>query len=463
MEISKKPLSSGKDTVAINRLRLCSCFIVPLVLSVLIAVHFVPRKLHMAEEYLELALRPSNMPSSLLRPPGYAFFIRFINLAGGDLSENRLGPVYIGQGIVLGLATIAWYITACRWMTAWHAWLMAMAFGCNPLVIVLVGSVHYDILHLSLSVLVGLLLVRAFADNTVNTGLAVLAGVACGAMTLVRTMTLVEPAFLALALGLQTRMAKSRAVWLAWAAFSLAMAATIAPRTWENYVQTGQFIPVNVQTMSALWPMLEKPIKPNSVNYPWLDLWFSRGLPLLEKEVGPDALNISYAPAHPLVLEHVFGARVRELVRTQPWVYFENFAHNALFFLTGDSRVLIRSFIYYQDNGIYMLPKTWALSFFVASSMLLNVCGALGLALGLWRRDPTVTILASLFFCLWVVHSMFYLDYRYLYVKFPFMLWFTGYLMGEYFKSRSSVQKHPAWIPAVFALSSCLGTALLIF
>jgi hypothetical protein len=144
-------------------------------------------------------------------------------------------------------------------------------------------------------------------------------------------------------------------------------------------------------------------------------------------------------------------------------VYFSNFADNAFFFLAGDSRVIIRSFIYYQDNGAYALSKTWAVIFFVASSVLLNVCGVLGLALGLWRRDPTVTILASLFICLWIVHSMLYLDWRYLYVKLPFMVWFAGYLMGEYFKTRSLGKKAVIWISATFAISSLLGTMLLVF
>ena len=105
----------------------------------------------------------------------------------------------------------------------------------------------------------------------------------------------------------------------------------------------------------------------------------------------------------------------------------------------------------------------WTIGFFIVSSAILHVCGILGLALGLWRRDPTVMILASLFICLWVVHSMVYLDYHYIYVKLPFMLWFTGYLMSEFLKIRGSSKKAMTWISTAFALSSLLGTALLVF
>jgi hypothetical protein len=159
----------------------------------------------------------------------------------------------------------------------------------------------------------------------------------------------------------------------------------------------------------------------------------------------------------------VFGSRVRELIHTQLGVYFSNLAHNAFFFLTGDSHIIIRSFVYYQDDGVYILPKTWAVGFFISLSVFLNVCGILGLSLGLWRRDPAVTILSSLFICLWVVHSMVYLDYRYIYVKLPFMLWFTGYLISDCFKTIGSGQTITGWIFAVFAMSSLLGTALLVF
>ena len=88
----------------------------------------------------------------------------------------------------------------------------------------------------------------------------------------------------------------------------------------------------------------------------------------------------------------------------------------------------------------------------------------LGLSLGLWRRDPTVTILASLFICLWAVHSVVYLDYRYLYVELPFMFWFTGYLFSEYFKAkRSDKGSAMVGVSAAFVIISLLGTVLLVF
>lgn len=463
MEISKRRASSNEDSVASQRLRLLSCFIFPLFLALLIALLYQPLNRPMSEEYLELAQQPSDAPSSLYRPPGYVAFLRLIDVVGGPISNERLVPVYIGQGIVLGLATVGWYLLACRWLAALPAWLMALAFGCNPVMAILVGYIHYEILHLGLSVLAGLLLVRAFANDTVSLRRATLAGLACGALTLTRPMTLVEPAFLALALGLKVGMARSSRTWLAWAVFSLAMAATIAPRTWSNYARSGRFIPVNAQSWQQVWPMLEEPIRQNSDNFPWRPLWLSRGVPLLEKQVGAAALDHSYALNNPLVLEGVFKSRVVKLIRTQPGVYLSNLAHNALFFWTGDSRLMIKEFVLLQNRDIYVLPAAWAAGFFIISSALLHVCGALGLALGLWRRDPTVTILAALFICLWVVHSLVYLDFRYIYVKFPFMLWFAGYLINDCFKTVDADKKPPAWIFAVFAMSSLLGTALLVF
>jgi hypothetical protein len=62
-----------------------------------------------------------------------------------------------------------------------------------------------------------------------------------------------------------------------------------------------------------------------------------------------------------------------------------------------------------------------------------------------------------------IVHSLVYLDFRYIYVKFPFMLWFAGYLINDCFKTVDADKKPPAWIFAVFAMSSLLGTALLVF
>lgn len=465
MEISKGQPSSNEDTVATHRLRLLACFVLPLVLSVLIALLFEPLRLYQAEEYLSLSQQSAAVPSSLFRPPGYVAFLRLITVASGPLSNDRAWPIYIGQGVVLGLATMAWYIMTCRWLTPSAACLMALAFGCNPLMVALVGYIHYDILHLGLSVLAGLLLVGTFANNTISLRWAMLAGIACG------VLTLVVPAFLALALGAQVGRAGQSRTWLAWAAFSLAMAAAIVPRTWSNYARTGRFIPVNAETMSGLWPMFEEPIRPNSNNFPWLQLWFNRAIPLLKKQVGAAALDPNYVTSsdpkftatRPIVLEDVLSARVRELIRTQPGVYFSNLAHNAIFFWAGDSRMRIRKFVFYQDQGIYVHPATWATDFFIISSAFLRICGALGLALGLWRRNPPVTILASLFICFWIVHSMVYLDCRYLYIQLPFMFWFTGYLVSESFKHMASANKWMISVSAAFAMSSLLGTLLLVF
>jgi hypothetical protein len=464
METSKGQPSPNEDAAATNWLRLLSCFLFPLFLSVLISLLYRPLKAQfMAEEYLDLARQSSGVPSSLLRPPGYVAFLHFINVVSGGINLDRLAPVYIGQGVGLGLATVAWYITACRWLAALPAWLMALAFGCNPLVVAMVGYIHYDILHLGMSVLTGLLLVWTFANNPVHPRRAILAGITCGTLTLIRPMTLIEPAFLALALGLLAWRTRSHGVWLAWAAFSFAMIATIAPRTWSNYARTGRFIPVNAQTMAALWPMLEKPIKQDSNSFPWIYLWINCGRPLLEKQVGAAAFDINYLTSHPLVVEDVFAARIRELIHTRARVYLSNIAHNALFFWSGDSRMIIRAFVSLQDRKIYVIQPAWAIGFLIVSSALLHVCGAMGLVLGLWRRDPAVTILASLFICLWFAHSMVYLDYRYLYVKVPFLFWFTGYLMSECFKTSSSGKKNVLWISAAFAMSALLGTALLVF
>jgi len=445
-----------------GRLRLLTCLVLPLLLALSMTALFVPLQQKHAEEYLELGQQSPSESSSLFRPPGYVAFLRYINLASGGIAKDRLMPVYVAQGVALGLATAVFYITACRWMTGLGAWLMAMAFGCNPLVVVLVGFVHYDILHMSLSVLVGYSLVRAFAGDRASLRWAIFAGIACGAMTLTRPMTLALPAFLALALLIQTKSARPSRPCLAWMMFSLAMAATLAPRIWGNYARTGRFVPVNEQAVAALWPMFERPLRPDSDTSPWPSLWNERGVPLVGQGLGPDATYPYYAISHPLEFNDVLHAQTLRLMRTQPQVYLQNLAYNALFFLTGDSRTMIRMFMARQDAAPRALPAALAVGFFIASSALWNLCGALGLALGLWRRDPAIMVLASLFICIFAVHSMLFLDYRYIYVKLPFSLWFCGYLVNDCLKLPRVGERLLTWMPATFAAISLFGTALLV-
>src|SRR5579871_3129390 len=113
MELSKGQPSSNEDSITNRRLRLLACFVFPLVLSVLIALLFEPLRLYQAEDYLALSRQSSGVPPSLFRPPGYVAFLRLINATGGPISNDRAWPIYVGQGVVLGLATVAWYVIAC--------------------------------------------------------------------------------------------------------------------------------------------------------------------------------------------------------------------------------------------------------------------------------------------------------------------------------------------------------------
>jgi hypothetical protein len=125
------------------------CFLLPCLAGWLVAFVWTPLERHQAEEYFELAQAPAGTESSLFRPPGYVAFLRGVGDLSGGLRINQYAPVYLAQGVVLGLTAVGLFLLVRRWLSPAAACLLALAFGFHPLAVLLVGYVHYDLLHVA--------------------------------------------------------------------------------------------------------------------------------------------------------------------------------------------------------------------------------------------------------------------------------------------------------------------------
>lgn len=393
-----------------------------------------PLARHQAEEYVELAQAPTG-ESSLFRPPGYVAFLRGVGTFAGGLNKDNLRPVYLAQGLVLGLATAGIFLLTLRWLHPGPACLLALAFGCHPLAIILTGYIHYDLLHLTLLIWLSLAVVKAFGGDKPTFPWAIGAGVLCALTTLTRPMTLIFPLVLAIMIAWKHRTERRR-WWLAGLALVVTMTAVIAPRTWSNYQRAGRFIPINAQTGAALWPMMEAPLHPTSDNFPWVGLWEKLGPDLLRAKLGADADTKDIFQRQPVEVDAVLRQQAITLLQAQPEVYADNVLHNALFFWTGDSRLLLRAFLFYQFADHSPPPQTLATRYFSAYTALLHILGAVGLLLAFWRKERTLLWVGAVFLTLWLAHSLVYLDARYLYAELPFLICFTGYGLREILPKR---------------------------
>ncbi len=404
------------------------CFLLPCLAGGLVAFVWTPLDRHQTEEYFELAQAPPGAESSLFRPPGYVAFLRGVGELSGGLSEGKYAPVYLAQGVLLGLAAVGFFLAAARWLPLSAASLLALAFGCHPLMVLLAGYVHYDLLHVTFLVWLSLAVMNALAGARPSLGWALAAGLLAGLTTLIRPMTLLFPAVLLLMLCWR-RGPDGQRRWLAAVVCLAAMGLTVAPRTWENYQRTGRFIPVNAQSGSALWPMTETALRPTSDNFPWVPLWSVHGVSLLEPKLGADAKAPDVFFRRPLEVDDVLRARARAQLAAQPGVYLNNVFHNFVFFWTGDSRQLVRAFLFYQPAEHSPPPENFSMRYFEILSAALHLLGAAGLVLAFWRREDSLCWLGAALLTLWLAHSLVYLDARYLYAEIPFLFWFSAYAL----------------------------------
>jgi hypothetical protein len=431
--VAAKPAQAARSDSG-WRARLLVCLLVPGVVAWLMTTVWVPLETHQAEEYVALAQSPNASPS-LLRPPGYVAFLRIVGGWEGGSPAGDYRAVYLAQAVLLGLATAAFFLVARRWLEPAAACVLALAFGCHPLALVLVGYLHYDLLHLTLLVFTSWCLVNGFGSARVSWAWVVLAGVAAGLTTLTRPMTLALPVILALALG-WLRGGERRRYALAWAVCVAAMGLTIAPRTLGNFLRTGRVIPVNAQTGAAFWPMTDVALHPTSDNFPWVNEWHENGEPLAIRKLGPAAGRSDAFMTLTLPLDDLLKARAWELFRAQPSIYFENVAGNLLFFWTGDSRRLIKAFQFYQVADRPSATDKWVIGYYVFASAALHLLAACGFAVAWWRRERALVLAGSVFLTLWLVHAVVYLDARYLYAGLPFFLWFAAYGLRELLPAR---------------------------
>ncbi len=438
--------------------RLAVCFLTPLLVSAWVCLVWVPLARHQAEEYLELAMQAGG-DSSLLRPPGYVAFLRLVGALAGGLDAANFRAIYFAQAVVHGCGAIAVYLVARRFLEESAACLLALAYGCCPLAVMLVGYVHYDLLHLSLLALSTLAVVEAFAGERPSWRWALAAGMVVGLATLTRPVTLFFPFTLALALA-WLRLGTPRERWLAWAAFTLAMALALAPRTWGNYQRTGRLIPVNAQTGAAFWPMTEMLLSPDSDNFPWVPLWQQRGAPAVAAKLGPAAQSPDFFQQQPVRADAALAALAVEGFRAQPGVYFQNVARNTAFFWTGDSRRVFREFLFYQFAEKSPSPNALAVRYAIFLEVILKLCAVVGLLIGCRRRNPAIVLGGALFLAIWALHTLVYLDARYLYARLPFLFWFAAYGLREMLPAR--FQARDPFVAGLFAAASLIGLGLLL-
>jgi hypothetical protein len=371
----------------------------------------------------ETGAMSSGSQPMVFRPPGYPVFVA-VTLAVRDAAASVVRPVWRGvspgggrrvavlaaHAVLLGVlgASLCWF--ALGRAGPWTGIGCAVAVACNPLLLLLAGHVSYELLHLVL-VTIATLFLLSRAETADRSGRAMFGcGAAWGVATLVKSVTLIAPAFVLFWALLHHR--ANTALRVA-GYFAGGMLLVVTPYTLRNYAYTGRLIPVNEQAALALWATSLERIPPGAKYQDWVSIWFRSGMKTYTDVTGASQHSLATLEENVLELSDRFGVMALDNLRRDPSVYAYNAAHNGVMFVVDPP-----SSYYFR---VYAWPRDAPTSRFVAglSLGLLTLVGAVAMLLGCIRREPRWTLLAALFAMMWAAHALTFLDARYLYVKVP--------------------------------------------
>lgn len=334
----------------------------------------------MAEEYLQLAIHmhytgdlalPDSTRPFVFRPPGYVKFLQVVLGASGAMKpqdhrfssqqeydeamRGMLNAIYLAQACLAAGAALILFFLLRELLQASAAFVLALAFGIHPYLVVHVGMVHYEMLHLFLLLLSTWLLQTGIRDHAKPRGsvLLTLSGLAWGVTTLTRPSTLVLPALLGVALAIRFRREWRQAL-VCWTLFTMSFLAAIAPWTLRNYRAAGRLIPVNAQANAAMWACAHKPLPLDANHYRWAEAWMPDGhmtyVRITERQ---DFSTAAYAD-HVLELEEAFRDQFHKDLSQQPGVYLANAWRNFALMTFGMNSVFLKVFQHLQhtDGGV---------------------------------------------------------------------------------------------------------------
>jgi Dolichyl-phosphate-mannose-protein mannosyltransferase len=336
----------------------------------------------LADRWLALALNlaahgvfGNGSEATVFKPPGYPAFLssllmltlgspppadaptRFPNaseLAGlavpleASYVQRAVRVVYWSHAIVLALTAGLFFLWLSEFVRDSVALAGSLLFGLNPYSVILVGMLHYSLLHLFTLVAACYLLYRALRGPS-RAWPMVAAGVAFGIVTLVRPSTLALPPFVFLALLLRSGFSWSRSLRTG-ALYTAGMILALAPWTARNHAVTGRVIPVNAQLWMNVWAATARPVDIQPNHYRWKALR-DRWMVILKRVPAQRLVTNPESVSDNLALEaELRDVSLRNLER-RPEVYAQNVLRSFVTFNLRINSVLVKVFQHLQQPG----------------------------------------------------------------------------------------------------------------
>lgn len=432
---------------------------------------------------------------TVFKPPGYPTFIALVLLVRGEAPRpageytsyppwselhgltlrydpadvaRAVSAVYWAQALALAAAAALMFLWLARLARVEVAFVGALLFGLSPHTLILVGFLHYGVLHLLLMIAGALALERALSGQAPSRARLFVAGLVWGLATLVRPVTLLLPPFV-LALLLLRRARPWRTALAAAVTFTLGMAAVVAPYTARNYALSGTVVPVSAQVWMNLWAasLAEVPPQPDHIRWKAVReplMRILKRVPEAPLRTDPETVRDS------LRLEAEFRRLTLRNLGRRPRVYAANVASSLWTLVRDMPTVLVKNFQYMGRpeatvRDWYSLGRRQDFHPPGASRASAAMVHALGLfsvaalLIDLRRRDPALQVAATLYVCVVVAHALVWMDLLYYYVKLPFVF-AGGFRFVDMALLRLGRHAGRAGETAVLVLLAALGIGL---
>ena len=401
---------------------------------------------------------------NLFRPPGYSYFIakvialtnpgmkpdpsQVIILSGSRFYypsettfnnvESVCKKVYFIQAILLGLSGVFICAALFPFLGSKVSTLLSLSFSLNPLLILLTGMEHYEILNLFALIIATIVL--GYSLRTRNRFTMLISGCLFGISTLIRPLTLILP-FPLLIISWFMYRNDGKSFLIQNTFFVLGFLVVITPWTLRNYEISGRFIPVNAQSGIAFWSSSAVPLSLESNVYHWTNLFEGEMKDVYVKYVGPDYNSLEDYVSRVLKIENVYKKEFIKNLGNQPYVYLGNIIRNGFLYSTGINSIKLDAFSYIQNKeniltldhfikGDSNLSGGFCLSrFYYVEIFILSIVGMIGLCLSLFYKTPFGQGSLIVYICLLLAHSISYMDLMYYYSKIPFLYIGVGVLI----------------------------------
>nr|CAI78515.1 hypothetical protein [uncultured bacterium] len=459
-----------------KRILAFSVFLITLFVSLLSINHYeqLGRMSGLTEEYTDVAKYlleygmeyPHDEIQYVYRPPGYIFFLKTIlrfpshipRTDGKELEqaiehfkmipewrstpvfelENKL--IFAAQAVFFGGSALVLFLLLCRFSSLRQAFLLAIAYGLNVYLIILVGMYHYSVVHLFFVMLSCYVTVLALEKKEAQTALLLLSGIFWGLTTLIRPTTLILPVFFLVFLVFYFKKDTKKIV-PSIMMFSLGMLLAVFPQTCKNYSKTHRIIPVNAQTWIVLWANTVEQGKVSQNHANWWSIWSSKGMPIYQRVTNKESYYFLNIIKYNMELEDAFKAETIKNLKHQPQVLVKNLMRNFGSFFMNINSVTINIFQALQEkdsSSVDMLewvrpghPQGFypphAQRLFEGLHFYLLFLSGFGTYFAFLKKEKTVLFLFCVFLCFAIAHTITAVGFMYYYIKMPFLILLSGY------------------------------------